>query len=74
MKFISVAFVAVITIAPLSMILGCGALVDILSYSFVLLEESLAFMGSAEDQQEMAPKDALERHPKLSFLLCRNPC
>ena len=61
-------FVVVATIAALSMVFGCGAIVDILSYASALLEESLAFMGSVEDQWEMAPKCALVRHLKDALL------
>ena len=32
-----------------------------LHYGFALLKQSLAFMGSVENQREMAPKDALVR-------------
>ena len=59
---IPLAFTAATTIASLSMVFGCGAIVDTLSYGSVLLEESLAFMGSVEDQREMAPHNILIRH------------
>ena len=52
------------TIAPLSMVFGCGALIDILPCGSALLEDSLAFIGSVEDQQAMAPQSALVHHPK----------
>ena len=54
------------------MVFGCGALVDMLPYGFALLEESLAFIGNAEDPQKMAPKDALVRHPKDPLLPWRD--
>ena len=56
------AFAVAATVAPLSMVFGCGVVVDTLSYGSALLEELLAIMGSVEDPQEMAPKDALVRH------------
>ena len=37
------------TIAPLSIVLGCGAIVDTLPWDSTLLEESLAFKESVED-------------------------
>lgn len=61
---ILVAFTAATTIAFLSIILKYGVLVDILSYGFTLLEESLVFIRSSEDQHGMTPKYALVRHPK----------
>ena len=61
---IHVAFAVSITIAPLSMVSRCGAFIDTLPYGFSLLGESLAFMGSAEDQYDMAPQSALVCHPK----------
>ena len=60
------------TITPLSMVFGCGAFVDTLSYDSALLEESLAFMGSVEDQWEITPQSALVHHPKDSFLPWRD--
>ena len=68
-ELIHVAFAAAATIAPLSMVFGCGAFVDTLFYGSVLLKESLAFIGNAEDQQEMAPKNSLMCHPKDPLLL-----
>ena len=50
MELIFVAFAATATIAPLSMVFGCGVVVNTLLYWSVSLEESLAFMESAEDQ------------------------
>jgi hypothetical protein len=50
--------------ASLSMVFVCGAFVDVLPYGSTLLEESLAFMGSAEDEQEMVSQDTLVRHSK----------
>ena len=61
-----IAFAAAATITPLYVVFGCGALVDRLPYGSALLEESLAFMGNAEDPQKMAPT---VRHPKDPFLL-----
>ena len=58
------AFAATATIAPLSMVFGCGAIVDTLPYGSTLLEESLAFMGSIDDQRDMAPKNVLVCHSK----------
>ena len=49
------------------MVFGCGAIVDTLPYGSVFLEESLAFMGSIDDQRDMAPKDVLVCHPKDSL-------
>ena len=65
--FNPMAFAAAATIAPLSMVFGCGVIVDTLPYGSPLLQESLAFMGSTDDQQDMAPKGALVRHPKDPF-------
>ena len=53
---IHIAFAAAATIATLSMVFGCGALVDTLPYGSALLEESLAFMSNVEDSEQMAPK------------------
>ena len=64
MKFVSMAFVATATIAPLSIVFGYRAIVDTLSYGFTLFEESLAFMGSAKDQWKMTYKGVLVRHSK----------
>ena len=47
-------------------------MVDILSYGSALLEESLAFMGDAEDPREMASIRALMRHPKNPLPLWRD--
>lgn len=66
-ELIHVAFGAAPTIAPLSKVFGCGAFVDTLPYDFVLLEESLTFMGSVEDQREMTHEDELVCHPKNPF-------
>ena len=63
-ELIPVAFTAVATIAPLPMVFGCGTFVDTLPYGTTLLDEFLAFMASAEDQQEMVSQDTLVRHPK----------
>ena len=63
-KLIPVAFAAVATIAPLSMVFGWSSIMDKVPYISVLLEESLAFMGSVEDPREMAPRNVLIRHPK----------
>ena len=63
-ELIPVAFAAAATIAPLSMVFGCGAMVDTLPYGSALLEELLAFMGSTDDQRDMVPKGALVCHPK----------
>ena len=49
MKLNYVAFSAAATISPLSMIFRYNVVVDTLPYGFPLLEESLVFMGSAED-------------------------
>ena len=54
------------------MVFGCGVFVDTLPYDFVLLKESLAFMGSAKNQLEMAPKDALVHHTKEPLILWRD--
>ena len=51
-------------VAPVSMVFGCGAIMDTLPYAVTLLEESFAFIGSFQDQQEIAPKGALVHHPK----------
>ena len=51
-KLIPMAFAVAATIAPLSMVLECGAIVNALPYSSTLLEESLAFMASVEDPRE----------------------
>ena len=48
-KLILMAFAAAATIAPLSMVFGCGAIVDALLYGSALLEESLAFMENTDD-------------------------
>ena len=61
------AFAAAVTIAPLSMVFGCGTIVDTLPYGSILLEESLAFMGSTYNQRDMLPKIGLVRHSKDSF-------
>ncbi len=63
-ELIPLAFVAAVTIAPLSMFFGCGEIVDTLPHASKLLEESLAFMESVEDQLEMAFKAPLVLHPK----------
>ena len=63
-ELIHVAFAAAATIEPVSMISGCSAIVDTLPYGSALLEGSLAFMGDVEDPREMAPMNALVRHPK----------
>ena len=60
-------FAAATTIAPLSMVSGCGVSINTLPYSSALLEESLAFMGSVEDQQPMALHSVLVRNPKDPF-------
>ena len=52
------------TIVLLSMVFWCVAIVDTLPYEYALLEKSLAFMGSVEDQWKMIPKGALVCHPK----------
>ena len=44
------AFAVVATIVPLSMVFECGVIVDTLPYGSTLLKESLAFVGSVEDQ------------------------
>ena len=62
------AFAAAATIAPLSMVFGCGAIVHTLTYGCALLDKSLAFMGSTDDQRNMAPKGVLVRHPKDPLL------
>jgi hypothetical protein len=72
-ELIPMAFVAATTIASLPMVFGCGTFVDILSYSFALLEEYLAFMGSVEDQQNMIPKDVFVHHPKDLIPLWYDP-
>jgi hypothetical protein len=46
------------------MVFECDVFVDTLPYGYALLEESLAFMESLGIHLEMAPKDALMRHPK----------
>ena len=61
-EFIHVAYTVAATIAPLSMVFGCGDVIDNLPYGYVLLKESLAFMRSIDDQQEMAPHSTLVRH------------
>ena len=66
-ELILVAFAAATTIAPLSMIFRCGVIVDTLPYGSALLEEALAFMGSIDNQRDIAPKGALVRHPKDSL-------
>lgn len=50
-EFIYVAFAAAATLAPLIMVFGCSAIVNTLPYSSALLEESLTFMGSVENQR-----------------------
>ena len=67
MELIPVAFTAAAIITPLSMVFGCGAIVDTLPYGSTLLEESLAIMGSTDDQRDIAPKGVLVRHPKNSL-------
>ena len=57
-KLILVAFVATATIVPLSMVFGCGTNFNTMPYDSALLEESLAFMGSAKDQHHMTSKGA----------------
>ena len=52
-EVIIVAFATATTITPLSMVFGCGAIVDTLPYGSILLEESLAFMMNVEDSWEM---------------------
>ena len=64
MELIPVAFTAAAIITPLSMVFGCGAIVDTLPYGSTLLEESLAFMRSTDNQRDMALKGTLVRHPK----------
>ena len=64
MEIIPVAFAAAATIESLSMVFGCDAIVDTLPFRSALLEESLAFMGSTDDQRDISPKNALVRHPK----------
>jgi hypothetical protein len=44
------------------MVFGCGVFVNTSSYSD-------AFVGSAEDQHEIVPEDALVRHAMIIFLL-----
>ena len=68
MEFIPVAFAAAATITPLSMVFGCGAIVDILPYGSALLEEFLIFMGSIDDQRDMTPKSVLCAIPRIPFL------
>ena len=58
-ELIPLAFAAATTITPLSMVFGYGTL----TYGSILLEESLAFMGSTE-QRVISPKNVLVRHPK----------
>ena len=57
------ALAAAATIAPLSMVFGCGAIVDTLPHVTILLEDLLAFMGSIEDQLEMALRGVLVHIP-----------
>ena len=66
-ELIHVAFTTTATITTLSMVFGYDVFDDTLSYDSALLEESLAFMGSIEDQHEMTVEDALVRHPKDLF-------
>ena len=63
MEPISVAIAVAATIPPLSMVFGCGVTMDTLPYGSALLEVSLAFMGNTDNQWDMAPNDALVRHP-----------
>ena len=49
MKLIYVAFSTAVNITTLSRIFRCSVVVDTLPYGSALLEESLVFMGSAED-------------------------
>ena len=44
------------------MVFGCGVVVETLPYGSALLEESLAFMESVEDQRKMAPHSTLVHH------------
>ena len=62
-----VAFMAAATITPLSMVFECVAVVNTLPCGSAILEESLAFMGSVEDQRGMPPKGALVCHSKNYF-------
>ena len=64
MELILVTYVAAVTIASLSTVVGCGAILETSPYGAILLEKSLAFMGSVKDHREMAPRGALVRHPK----------
>jgi hypothetical protein len=68
-ELIFIAFTTGVIIAHLSLISGCGAQVDELPYGSTLSEELLAFMRSIEDQQKVASKDALVRHPNDPFPL-----
>ena len=54
------------------MVFGCGAIVNTLPHDSALLEESLTFMGSTDDQRDMVPKNALVRHPKDPLPLWRD--
>ena len=63
-ELIPVAFAAAATIAPLSLVSECSAIVDTLPYGSALLEESLAFIGGTDNQRDMAPNNALMHHPK----------
>ena len=67
-----VAFAATAITTPLSIVFGCGAIVNTLPYGSALMKESPAYMGSTEDQREMAPKSASVRHPNDHFLPWRN--
>lgn len=58
------AFATATTIVPLSMIFGCGVIVDTLLYGSTLLEESLAFMENAKNQRKMTLNNTLVRHLK----------
>lgn len=46
------------------MIFRCGAIVHVLYYDSILLKESVAFMGSIEDQRGITLQNALVRHSK----------
>ena len=66
-------FMAAATIAPIFMVFGCGVVVGTFPYRFTLLNESLVFIGSAEDQHEMTPMNVLVHHPKGPLPLWHAP-
>ena len=62
MELNHVAFAAAATIASLSMVFECGVVLGTLPYESALLEESLAFIGSVENQREIIPHSTFVPH------------